>query len=424
MKKAIVVGSGAGGATAAIELQGKFEVTVIEAGGTFRPYRADLSKIESIKHTGVLLDERMIHMAFRQMWIGKTSEGMELVRGLTQGGSTTISAGNALRCDDDLKALGIDLDKEFDEIYREIPVSTAHEKNWHETTRQAYRICADIGLGPEATPKMIYDKYCIGCGKCVLGCPRGAKWDSRRFLHNAVKKGAHLFSNHKVSRVVIENGRASGVVARNGWKNHFYAADLVVLAAGGLGTPEILQNSGIRCEDRLSVDPVLCVAAPICGARQNEEIPMPFMVKQESFIISPYFDFLSFFFNRRWHFKSAGIYSMMIKLADDGSGNMKTKRLTAADHSNLREGVEICRQILKRLGKKDSEIFTGTLNAGHPGGMLPLTEREAGTFHHGILPENLYIADATLLPRSLGKPAILTVMAMAKRAAKECLSVA
>lgn len=60
----------------------------------------------------------------------------------------------------------------------------------------------------------------------------------------------------------------------------------------------------------------------------------------------------------------------------------------------------------------------GTLNAGHPGGMLPLTNREADTFHYAELPENLYVADATLFPRSLGNPPILIIMAMAKRVSK------
>ena len=38
MKKAIVVGSGAGGATVAKELQGHDEVTVLEAGQAFKPF--------------------------------------------------------------------------------------------------------------------------------------------------------------------------------------------------------------------------------------------------------------------------------------------------------------------------------------------------------------------------------------------------
>jgi choline dehydrogenase-like flavoprotein len=64
--------------------------------------------------------------------------------------------------------------------------------------------------------------------------------------------------------------------------------------------------------------------------------------------------------------------------------------------------------------KKD-RIVLGTMNAGHPGGMLPLTTaQEVETFHHARLPENLYVADATLFPRSLGNPPFLTIMAMAK----------
>jgi choline dehydrogenase-like flavoprotein len=60
----------------------------------------------------------------------------------------------------------------------------------------------------------------------------------------------------------------------------------------------------------------------------------------------------------------------------------------------------------------------GTLNAGHPGGMFPLTEKEADTFHHAVLPENLFIADANLIPKSLGNPPILTIIAIAKRVSK------
>jgi choline dehydrogenase-like flavoprotein len=35
-----------------------------------------------------------------------------------------------------------------------------------------------------------------------------------------------------------------------------------------------------------------------------------------------------------------------------------------------------------------------------------------------LLPDNLYVADASILPQSLGLPPILTIMAMAKRIAK------
>ncbi|WP_431356637.1 GMC oxidoreductase [Prevotella communis] len=40
------------------------------------------------------------------------------------------------------------------------------------------------------------------------------------------------------------------------------------------------------------------------------------------------------------------------------------------------------------------------------------------TLHSPLLPDNLYVCDASLLPQSLGLPPILTIMALAKRIAK------
>ena len=41
-----------------------------------------------------------------------------MVNGIGLGGTTTLSAGNALRMDKGLKELGIDLDDEFEELYK------------------------------------------------------------------------------------------------------------------------------------------------------------------------------------------------------------------------------------------------------------------------------------------------------------------
>ena len=64
----------------------------------------------------------------------------------------------------------------------------------------------------------------------------------------------------------------------------------------------------------------------------------------------------------------------------------------------------------------------GTLNAGHPGGMFPLTRAEAQTLHHDRLPGNVYIADASLLPSALGRPPSLTIMALARAVARRIVS--
>ena len=115
----------------------------------------------------------------------------------------------------------------------------------------------------------------------------------------------------------------------------------------------------------------------------------------------------------------------MIKLADTEQGDVQaghmTKTLSEADHRYLKAGVDDCREILIRMGANEKDIFLGTLNAGHPGGMLPLTSAEAETLHSPLLPDNVYVADATILPQALGLPPILTIMALAKRIAKRIL---
>jgi len=425
MKRAIVVGSGAGGSTVARELQGSFQVTVLEAGGSFHPFTRNLSMIEKVKKSaGLFLNERQIQWFFPTMRIDKTADGMVLVKGIGEGGTTTLSTGNAIRQDHDLKAIGIDLDAEFLQLSREIPIYVDHQDRWHAPTQEAYSVCQDLDLQPQPIPKMIRRERCAGCGRCVLGCPRGAKWDSRDYLSQAIEKGAELVSRCKVQKVAIEQGQAIGVVATNGGHTRLYRADLVVLAAGGFGTPIILQQSGIECHPSLFVDPVLCVATRWEKALQNREMPMPFAVQRERFMISPYFDLVSFFFNRTWGYPAGDIFSLMIKLADTNTGTVSPgkvrKPLLEIDQVRLQEAVNCCKTILRKMGRKDDDIFLGTLNAGHPGGMLPLTERESQTLHHECLPPNLYVADATLFPNSLGNPPILTIVALAKRIGKTC----
>jgi choline dehydrogenase-like flavoprotein len=426
MKTAIVVGSGAGGSTVARELQGDFQVTVLEAGGPFKPFAGNLRMLEQARHrlSGLFFSERQIEWLVPHMKVARTADGMVLVNGMGQGGSTTLSTGSAVRHDHDLKALGIELDDEFESLARELPISTGHQSRWHAPTREAYRVCRDLGLEPQPTPKMIRLERCISCGRCVLGCARGAKWDSREQLQQAVDNGAQLLPGCSVREVVIEGGRATGVVTANAGRGRLHRADLIVLAAGGFGTPALLQRSGLECTGGLFVDPVLCVAARWKGAAQHREIPMPFIVQAEHYAISPYFDYLSYFFDRNWRHPAGDIFSLMIKLADTSAGTVThkgvRKHLQQSDQTHLRDGVDRCKAILHGMGARDADIFLGTLNAGHPGGMLPLTERESRTLHHEHLPANLYVADATLLPRSMGNPPILTIMALARRIARLC----
>jgi choline dehydrogenase-like flavoprotein len=421
----LVVGSGAGGATVARDLAGRHDVTVVEAGRPFSPFRPNLDLLARARSTGLFFDERMIRLLFPAMQVrkakGAAPDGIVLVNGTALGGTTPISAGNALRCDEDLRARGIDLDAEFEELAREVPVSLDHARRWTATTRKLEAACRELGLEPKPLPKLGDYSRCRRCGRCVLGCPNGAKWDARRFLDDAVSRGARIEAGVKVEALAWAKGRVVGVRARRGFRTTTIHADVIVLAAGGFGTPAILERSGIACEPRLFVDPVLCLAAPAPGAGLDREISMPFVVERDRYIVSPYMDWLSFFFDRRWRMGAGDMVPLMVKLADDdrgraGAGGIQ-KTLTGKDRERLAEGVALCGEILERFGAPRETHVLGTLNAGHPGGALPAGGGPE-PFHDARLPANVWVADACLIPRALGRPPILTIMALAKRVAR------
>lgn len=87
---------------------------------------------------------------------------------------------------------------------------------------------------------------CVQRGSCTSGCNEGAKASSD-ITHwpRALAHGAHLETGARVQRVVLDRrGLARGVEwidAEGG--QHLQTADVVVLAANGIGTPRILLNS-------------------------------------------------------------------------------------------------------------------------------------------------------------------------------------
>ena len=399
-----------------------FNVTLLEAGRDFRPFTANMETLEPARRAGMLFDERMIELLFPQMRVDKAQDGMAHVRGCAVGGTTTLATGNAVRYDRYLADLGIGLDEEFAELEREVPQTTEHRAGWSELTERLFATFEELGLDPQVTPKFMEDpSRCVACGKCVLGCRFGAKWTADKLIEGL--ENVELVRNAPVSRVLVEDDRVTGVVAGHGPIARTYAADLVVLAAGGLGTPCILDASGFSTSPTLFVDPVLCIAAPWDGAGLDRQLPMPFVSQQQDYILSPYFDWLSFYFNKGWRMPSGNIMSIMIKMADTSAGSYDgrhlDKPLADADYEVLARAIDQVYEVFAALGVPAERTFYGTLNAGHPGGCYPLTRDEAATLHHDSLPNNLYLADASLFPRSIGNPPILTIMALAKKVARQ-----
>ncbi len=126
---------------------------------------------------------------------------------------------------------------------------------------------------------------CKGSGRCLQGCPHGAKLSmDKSFLPDAVGKGAKIFAGMRVDRIVIEDGRAVGVrgVATGGGTFELRARHAVVVAASAIQTPCILHASGVRqgpVGDGLTAHPGVSVtgrfAEPVRaweGATQGHEV--------------------------------------------------------------------------------------------------------------------------------------------------------
>lgn len=341
---------------------------------------------------GLFFDERLIRLFLPNMVVEKSQE-MVMVRGTGLGGTTALATGNAVRYDGAIKALGINLDAQFEELYRELPITTEHQKYWTETTKKMFALFEEMGLNPIVTPKLLDASRCAGCGHCAIGCPTGAKWDTRTLVEQAVRRGATLLTGCRVTDLEITGKSVAAVHAKHNGKKAVFHAELVVLAAGGLGTPVILERSGIPCGQTLFVDPVLCVAGPLPGLRQDRQLLMPFISQQDGYILSPYMDYLSFFFRKDWRLPMSDLASIMIKLSDDEIGGTDgkriDKRLTAGDQRRMDQAVSQSRDILACLGVPVEKQFLGILNAGHPGGMLPLTAAEKDTLHSPVLSERV-----------------------------------
>jgi choline dehydrogenase-like flavoprotein len=419
--KAIVVGSGAGGSTAALELTLKgFEVIVLEAGKPFKPFTRHLTLTEPLRRFGLLGDENTIKRIFPHMDAKRSNNNLVLVRGITTGGSTVISCGNMVRADKGLKELGIDLTKEFVELEERINIKPIPMKRWRPLTRKMYDSAKTLGLNPNPTPKAVDLQKCSSCGLCEMGCSAGARWDSNQFLNEAIKLGAKLHTSAQVEKVIIENDKANGVLVRSGNTNKIINGDIIVLAAGGVGTAQILKASGLDAENNLWVDIVLTLGGVSKGAKQLNEAPMAWYTQHEDFILSPYLDILSHYFHKPWrNVPLNDRVGLMVKLADMEDGTVFSdghveKEITDEDISKIDGAVGHAKEIMEASGVK-GPFVKGMYNGGHLGGTVPLKKEDVSSMKPSLLPEGLWVADLSLAPRSQGLPTIMLTAALAMR---------
>ncbi len=427
--RAIVVGSGAGGATIARELSQKgMEVIILESGGHFKPFTRRLSWTEPLRKMGLMGNEKTITRLFPYLETTRSSKELVLVRGRGTGGSTVLSCGNMVRADEGLNEIGLNLDSEFQELEDLIGVKEFPEERWRPLTQKMFQNAKKMGLDPQATPKAVDAIKCVSCGLCELGCANQSRWDSRRFLEDAIQNGAILKINTSVKKVLLENGRVKGVEIKSGRSSKAVYGDLVVLSAGGIGTAKILKASGLPAQDNLWADIVITLGGVAPGSKMLKEPPMVWYSHQKDYILSPYVDILSHWFHKPW--KNVSIndrVGMMVKLADLEEGavyeNGKVhKEISLDDKQKLEVAISQAREIMENSGVSGPYV-KGMYNGGHLGGTVPLKKSDVGEMRPHYLPEGLWIGDLSLAPRSQGMPTILLTAALGLKVARKILEI-
>ncbi len=249
----VIVGSGAGGATAAAELaEAGFDVIVLEEGsywGTrdFTPHAADMIR-------------KMYRSGGATAAIGRPP--ILYQEGRTVGGSSVVNGGMSWRTpekildkwesEDGLVGLrGAAMEPYFERVERRIHVAYQDP----ETIGRDAQIVKEGAekLGWKYLHNLRNQLHCAGANNCAWGCPTGAKQSTLvTYIPRALHFGARIYSNVRVDRITHKGKRATGIVGRvlaaNGSTTHTLTvrAKVVISACGSIHTPALLHRSGVK----------------------------------------------------------------------------------------------------------------------------------------------------------------------------------
>jgi choline dehydrogenase-like flavoprotein len=421
---AIVVGSGPGGATVARELaRAGQSVLLLERGRDWR------SSPLYGTYAGPLLYADRHALLF-------TREGMNIIRPLMLGGATSMYCG----CSSPPHAwwndrYGIDLAPYAQATTRELGIAPLPaELRGNASTRMAE---AGNALGMTWLPqdKMLQPQraHPFDCSsRCVLGCRCGAKWSAAEFVDDAVAAGAEVWTRARVDRVLTDGKRVRGVQCRHAGKSFDIEAETVVVAAGGIGSAVLLQNSGLSGAGRgMAMDTTTMVygQAPFPGI--GSDPPMTWSSADDelgvlySTLIDPWLMYpiiMSVKSPRylltwgRWN-RTLGV---MIKLKDEISGEVDargrvSKGVTPRDRERLTQAEQVAGRILRQAGCAPDTIFTTPLRGTHPCATVRIGSMLSTDLETEIA--GLYVCDASVFPEALGRPTVLTIVSLARRLA-------
>lgn len=416
---AIVVGTGPGGASTARELARAGARVLILEQGSAAPLKGTLGQMATMALPG------------RGAWLHR--DASLLVAGTGLGGSSALNFATAAAPPPAMFAAhGIDLAPSLAELRQELPLAPLPDSLVGPMAARIAAAARAAGFGWEKLDKMIRPQACrSGCWRCVYGCPYGAKWSARDFVEEACRHGAVLFERSRVRRVLMDDGRATGVEFRRAGAIDTAHAPLVVLAGGGIGSPRLLHASGLgpRLAPFFS-DPVVAVMGSVDDMDESiggAEVPMVAgagfpeegIALADLTLPGPMY---AAFALQAGRVDRMGAHrrtlSLMVKIRDDIGGAIGPrwvdKRLTPGDRARFDKGIGMARAILAQAGAR--QVFATRHFAAHPGGSIPIGGKAgAGVDSELRAAPGLYVCDASVIPQPWGLPPTLTLLCLGKR---------
>ena len=209
----VIVGSGAGGAVAATVLaEAGLDVVVLEAGEYLNRDNYPAEPLEALPRL------------YRDggLTIAQGRPAIPIPVGRVVGGTTVINSGTCFRAPDDvLRAwrdeAGIpwttDLDAEFADGERTLQVKQVPEADIGRNGQLCAEGARAIGASGASISRNAGD--CIQCSSCPLGC----RIDAKRAMHvsylpRAVAAGARIRAGVQVDEITSRDGRATGIRGR------------------------------------------------------------------------------------------------------------------------------------------------------------------------------------------------------------------
>ncbi len=244
----VVIGTGAGGAVVGRELaEAGLAVVFVEEGKYFD--RTDFTD------RALTQQQKLYRRGGTTFSVGNVAIPIPL--GQTVGGTTTVNSGTCYRTPDRVLAqwrdeLGLDelspdrLGSYFERVEEVLQVEPAKKSLLGGNGRVIARGCDALGFTRHG-PLKRNAPACDGQGVCCFGCPTDAKRSTNvSYIPLALKAGAELFPGAKVTRIILEGGRACGVVATT-LDGHVLTvrARAVVVACGAIMTPLLLAAQGL-----------------------------------------------------------------------------------------------------------------------------------------------------------------------------------